>query len=42
MKFYEMGRGGEEIHFPEPTVFQESPWFAERFSDTSKIIEFKL
>ena len=31
MKFYEMGSGGEEIHYPEPTVFQESPWFEEKF-----------
>ena len=31
MKFYKMGRGGEEIHYPEPTVFQESPWFEEDF-----------
>ena len=31
MKFYKMGSGGEEILYPEPDIFEESPWYEEDF-----------
>ena len=31
MKFYKIGRGGEEILYPEPDIFEESPWYEEDF-----------
>ena len=31
MKFYELSNACGRTRYPEPTVFQESPWFEERF-----------